>query len=49
MDKFEKLFAEYPWTLSDEAVKEAAADILANHFIEVTLNNHLQHLQIFSK
>lgn len=24
-------------------------DILANHFIEVTLNNHLQHLQIFSK
>ena len=32
MDKFEKLFAEYPWTLSDEAVKEAAADILAKHF-----------------
>ena len=34
MDKFEKLFAEYPWTLSDEAVKEAAADILAKHFDE---------------
>ena len=39
MDKFEKLFAEYPWTLSDEAVKEAAADILAKHFDE---NNNVE-------
>ena len=39
MDKFEKLFAEYPWTLSDEAVKAAAADILAKHFDE---NNNVE-------
>ena len=39
MDKFEKLFAEYPWTLSYEAVKEAAADILAKHFDE---NNNVE-------
>ena len=41
MDKFEKLFAEYPWTLSDEAVKEAADDILAKHFDE---NNNVEWL-----
>ncbi|MBO5817228.1 MAG: deoxyribose-phosphate aldolase [Paludibacteraceae bacterium] len=39
MEKFEQLFAEYPWTMTDEAVKEAAADILANHFDE---NNNLE-------
>ena len=31
MDKFEKLFAEYPCTLTDELVKENTADILAKH------------------
>ena len=31
MDKFEKLFAEYPCTLTDELVKKNAADILAQH------------------
>jgi deoxyribose-phosphate aldolase len=34
MEKFEQLFAEYPWTMTDEAVKVAAADILATHFDE---------------
>ena len=31
MDKFEKLFAEYPCTLTDELVKKNTADILAKH------------------
>jgi deoxyribose-phosphate aldolase len=39
MDKFEKLFAQYPWTMSDDMVKEAAADILAKHFDE---NNNIE-------
>ena len=39
MDKFEKLFAQYPWTISDDMVKEAAADILAKHFDE---NNNVE-------
>lgn len=39
MEKFEQLFAEYPWTMTDEAVKEAAADILAKHFDE---NNNVE-------
>ena len=34
MEKFEQLFAEYPWTMTDEAVKAATADILATHFDE---------------
>lgn len=38
MDKFETLFSEYPWTMSDEAVKEAAANILTKHFDE---NNNI--------
>lgn len=39
MDKFETLFSEYPWTMSDEAVKEAAANILTEHFDE---NNNIE-------
>ena len=39
MDKFEKLFAQYPWTMSDDMVKEAAADILTKHFDE---NNNVE-------
>ena len=39
MDKFEKLFTQYPWTMSDDMVKEAAADILAKHFDE---NNNVE-------
>ena len=39
MDKFEKLFAQYPWTMSDDMVKEATADILAKHFDE---NNNVE-------
>jgi deoxyribose-phosphate aldolase len=39
MEKFEKLFAEYPFTMSDNAVKEAATDILAKHFDE---NNNIE-------
>ena len=39
MEKFEQLFAEYPWTMTDEAVKAAAADILATHFDE---NNNVE-------
>ena len=39
MDKFETLFSEYPWTMSDEAVKEAAANILTKHFDE---NNNIE-------
>lgn len=31
MDKFEKLFAEFPCTLTDEVVKQNAAQILAQH------------------
>ena len=31
MEKFEKLFAEYPCTLTDEMVKKNVADILAQH------------------
>lgn len=31
MEKFEKLFAEYPFTLTDELVKKNAAEILAKH------------------
>lgn len=31
MDKFEKLFAEFPCTLTDELVKQKAAAILAQH------------------
>ena len=31
MDKFEKLFAEFPCTLSDEVVKQNTAAILAQH------------------
>ena len=39
MEKFEKLFAEYPFTMSDNAVKESATDILAKHFDE---NNNIE-------
>jgi deoxyribose-phosphate aldolase len=39
MDKFETLFSEYPWTMSDDAVKEAAAKILTEHFDE---NNNVE-------
>ena len=39
MEKFEQLFAEYHWTMTDEAVKAAAADILATHFDE---NNNVE-------
>ena len=39
MEKFEQLFAEYPWTMTDEAVKAATADILATHFDE---NNNVE-------
>lgn len=39
MDKFDKLFAEYPCTLSDELVKKQAADILKQHTEE---NNNRQ-------
>ncbi len=39
MEKFEQLFAEYPWTMTDEAVKAAAADILETHFDE---NNNVE-------
>jgi deoxyribose-phosphate aldolase len=34
MDKFEKLFAEYPCTLNDELVKRNTAEILAQHAAE---------------
>lgn len=34
MDKFEELFACYPFTMSDEQVKNAAAEIIAAHFQE---------------
>ncbi len=34
MDKFEQLFAEYPFTLTDELVKKNTADILAKHTAE---------------
>ena len=34
MDKFEQLFAEYPFTLTDELVKKNTADILAQHTAE---------------
>lgn len=39
MDKFDKLFAEYPCTLSDEIVKKQAAAILKQHTEE---NNNRQ-------
>lgn len=39
MDKFDKLFAEYPCTLSDELVKKQAAAILQQHTEE---NNNRQ-------
>ena len=39
MDKFDKLFAEYPCTLSDELVKKQAAAILTQHTEE---NNNRQ-------
>lgn len=39
MEKFQKLFAEYPFTMSDNAVKEAATNILAKHFDE---NNNIE-------
>lgn len=39
MDKFDKLFAEYPCTLSDELVKKQAAAILKQHTEE---NNNRQ-------
>lgn len=34
MDKFEELFACYPFSLSDEQVKQAVADIMTVHFAE---------------
>ncbi len=38
MDKFEELFAQYDWSLTDEQVKEHVALILKEHFDE---NNHI--------
>lgn len=38
MDKFEELFAQYDWSLTDEQVKENVALILKEHFDE---NNHI--------
>ncbi len=38
MDKFEELFAQYDWSLTDEQVKEHVALILKEHFAE---NNHI--------
>ena len=35
MEKFEKLFAEYPCSLTDELVKKNASDILAQHKEEI--------------
>lgn len=34
MNKFEELFAQYPFALSDEQVKQQAADIIAKHAAE---------------
>lgn len=34
MDKFEELFAQYDWSLTDEQVKENVASILREHFDE---------------
>ena len=39
MNKFEELFAQYPFALSDEEVKTATAEILSKHFDE---NNHTE-------
>ena len=38
MDKFEELFAQYDWSLTDEQVKENVSLILKEHFAE---NNHI--------
>ena len=40
MDKFEKLFAEFPCTLTDELVKQNAAAILAQHTEENNNTNN---------
>ena len=34
MDKFQELFAQYPFAQNDDQVKAATADILANHYDE---------------
>ena len=39
MNKFDKLFAEYPWTMNDEQVQETAKNILEKHFEE---NNNVE-------
>ena len=39
MDKFQELFAAYPFTLTDEQVKANVADILAKHYDE---NNNVE-------
>ena len=39
MNKFEELFAQYPFALSDEEVKTSTAEILSKHFDE---NNHTE-------
>ena len=39
MDKFQELFAQYPFALTDEQVKANVADILAKHFDE---NNNVE-------
>ncbi|MBO4666298.1 MAG: deoxyribose-phosphate aldolase [Paludibacteraceae bacterium] len=39
MDKFQELFAQYPFALTDEQVKANAADIIAKHFDE---NNNVE-------
>ena len=39
MNKFEELFAQYPFALSDEEVKNGTAEILSKHFDE---NNHTE-------
>lgn len=39
MDKFEELFAQYPFTMTDEQVKKEVADIVAAHYDE---NNNVE-------
>ena len=39
MDKFQELFAQFPFALTDEQVKANVADILAKHFDE---NNNVE-------
>lgn len=39
MDKFEQLFAQYPFSMTDEEVKSATARIIADHFDE---NNNVE-------